>query len=88
MFLVGCLSLVLLPLSAQKKNENFRLHIRKTSQPITIDGIADDLAWKDTEAAKDFFMVLPMDKGKATQQSEIRMTYVDEYIYLVATFYT
>lgn len=86
--LVVCLSLVLLPLYAQKKNENFRLHIKKTSQPIIIDGIADDLAWQDTEAANNFFMVLPMDKGKATQQSEIRMTYDDDYIYLIATFYT
>jgi hypothetical protein len=88
LFLVVCLSLVLLPLHAQKKNENFRLHIKKTSKPIVIDGVANDLAWKDTEVANDFFMVLPMDKGKATQQSEIRMAYDDDYIYLIATFYT
>ena len=45
---------------AQKKNEAFRLNIRKTTLPIIIDGIANDRAWQDTDVADDFFMVLPM----------------------------
>ena len=72
---------------AQKKNETFRLNIRKTTIPIIIDGIANDQAWQDTDVADDFFMVLPQDTGKAIQHSEIRMTYDNKYIYLVATFY-
>ncbi|MCX2719608.1 carbohydrate binding family 9 domain-containing protein [Lentiprolixibacter aurantiacus] len=72
---------------AQKKNADFRLHIRKTNSPIVIDGVANDKAWQDTDTADDFYMVLPMDTGKATQKSEIRMTYDEEFIYLVATFY-
>jgi len=72
---------------AQKKNESFRLHIRKTTSPIVIDGVADDQAWKNTDVADDFFMVLPMDDRKATQFTEIRMAYDDTNIYLVATFF-
>ena len=72
---------------AQKKNENFRLNIRKTSLPVTIDGIANDEAWKHTDVADDFFMVLPMDTARATQHSEIRMTYDDENLYLIGIFY-
>lgn len=72
---------------AQKKNEAFRLKIRKTTLPILIDGIANDKAWQDTDVADDFFMVLPQDTGKAVQHSEIRMIYDEKYIYLVATFY-
>ncbi len=78
---------LLLQLNAQKKNEKFRLNIRKTNLPVKIDGIADDEAWEETEVAKDFFMVLPMDTDKASDKSEIRMTYDDTNIYLVATFY-
>ena len=86
--LLMALSLSIITVSfAQKKNADFTLNIRKASGPIIIDGRADDLAWQDTEVATDFFMVLPMDEGKATQESEIRMTYDQEYIYLVATFY-
>ncbi len=72
---------------AQKKNASFQLHIRKTSLPVVIDGVADDAAWKETEVADDFYMVLPMDTGKANEPSEIRMTYDDKNLYLVATFY-
>ena len=72
---------------AQKKNESFRLHIRRATTPIVIDGVADDSAWQDTDVADDFFMVLPMDGQKALEKSEIRMAYDDNQIYLVATFY-
>ncbi len=74
-------------LFAQKKNDNFRLHIRKTNLPIEIDGKIDEEAWKHTEVAKDFFMVLPLDTGKAVQHSEILMTYDKKYIYLAGIFY-
>ena len=72
---------------SQKKNDAYRLHIRKTNLPVKIDGFGDDKAWEDTDIAKDFFMVLPMDEGKANELSEIRMTYDDKNIYLIATFY-
>ncbi len=78
---------VLSSVCAQKKNEDFRLHIRKTTEPIVIDGVGDDKAWQATEVAKDFFMVLPNDDGPANEQTEIRMTYDDKNIYLLATFY-
>ena len=74
-------------LQAQKKNADYRLHIRKTLDPVTIDGIIDEEAWKSTDVAKDFFMVLPEDTGKAEQFSEVRMCYDDKHIYLAATFY-
>ena len=73
--------------TAQKKNEAFRLHIRKTSLPILIDGRGDDKAWEATDVAKDFFMVLPMDEGQANEQTEIRMAYDEKHLYLLATFY-
>ena len=72
---------------AQKKNADYKLHIRKTNATITIDGVIDEQAWKETDVAKDFFMVLPEDTGKAEQFSEVRMCYDDKHIYLAATFY-
>ncbi|MGB5556244.1 MAG: hydrolase, partial [Flavobacteriaceae bacterium] len=72
---------------AQKKNEAFRLNIRKATAEITIDGVGDDRAWQDTDVAKDFFMVLPMDDGPANEQTEIRMAYDSKNLYLLATFF-
>ncbi len=77
----------LFSLQAQKKNADYRLHIRKTNSSIAIDGVIDEQAWKETDVAKDFFMVLPEDTGKAEQFSEVRMCYDDKHIYLAATFY-
>ena len=81
------LLILVLQLFAQKKNESFRLNIRKTNLAVKIDGIGDDEAWKDADVAKDFHMVIPMDIDKATDKTEIRMTYDDTNIYLLATFY-
>jgi hypothetical protein len=74
-------------IQAQKRNKDFRLHIKKTNLPIVIDGIINEDAWKDTDVANNFFMVLPEDTGKAKELSKIRMTYDDKNIYLAATFY-
>lgn len=73
--------------NAQKKNADYTLNIRKASGAITIDGVGNEAAWERTDVAKDFFMVLPMDDGPATNTSEIRMAYDDKNIYLLATFY-
>lgn len=74
-------------IQAQKKNADYRLHIRKTTGTISIDGVIDEQAWKETDVAKDFFMVLPADTGKAEQPSEIRMCYDAKQIYVAAIFY-
>ena len=78
---------IFLSVQAQKKNAAYRLHIKETKSPVKIDGSIDEDAWKDTDVAKDFFMVLPVDTGRATQPSEIRMTYDAKHIYLAAIFY-
>lgn len=85
--LLFCVILITFQMGAQKKNESFRLNIRKATSAIVIDGVGDDLAWKDTDVADDFFMVLPMDEGKANEKTEIRMTYDDKNLYLIATFF-
>ena len=63
---------------AQKKNEAYQLHLRKTTLPVEIDGRMDEAAWQDTDVAKDFFMVLPMDTSRAKTRTEVRMTYDDK----------
>lgn len=70
---------------AQKKNDSYRLAINKTASPIRIDGMLDDPAWSSADVAKDFFMVLPMDTSAARVRTEVRMTYDDQNLYLVAS---
>lgn len=86
-FLTLLIGMIILQVNAQKKNKDFRLHIRKTTSPVIIDGIINEKAWQKTDVADDFYMVLPQDTSKASDHSEIRMTYDDKNLYLAATFY-
>lgn len=72
---------------AQKKNADYKIHLFKTNETFTIDGIGNEATWQKAETAKDFFMVLPMDDRKATQPSEVKMAYDDKQLYLLATFF-
>ncbi|MBB6131458.1 carbohydrate binding family 9 domain-containing protein [Mucilaginibacter lappiensis] len=73
--------------SAQKKNAAYQYHIRRATGPIVIDGMMD-AAWYKADSAANFFMVLPMDTSKATLQTQVRMTYDNNNIYIIATCYT
>src|SRR5437868_14420221 len=70
--------------SAQKKNNNFQLHIQKAKGPIDIDGAMNETAWQAAEAAGSFYMVLPMDTSKAMVNTEVKMTYDEKNIYIIA----
>ncbi|MDH5608057.1 MAG: carbohydrate binding family 9 domain-containing protein [Cyclobacteriaceae bacterium] len=61
--------------------------IKRSSTPIIIDGVMDEGAWDEADVATDFYMVLPMDTSAAKVRTEIRMTYDDHNIYLIATCY-
>lgn len=73
--------------SAQKKNETFRLHIKKASSPVTIDGTVEEQAWQDAEITSPFYMILPMDTSLAHVRTDVRMTYDEHNLYLLAECY-
>ena len=72
---------------AQINAEKYRLSIEKTTEKIKIDGVLDELTWANAEVAKDFFMITPIDTGKATQFSEARLSYDDEFLYMAIIFF-
>lgn len=72
-------------LSGQKINDQYQLNIRKATSPLLVDGIMDEAAWMEAAVATDFFSVLPMDTSFATVKTEVRMTYDDQHLYLMAT---
>ena len=74
--------------NAQKKNEQFEISIKKIVSPIKIDGQMDEADWFNAAAAKDFYMVLPMDTSMAKVRTEVRMAYDDKHLYLLAVCYT
>lgn len=71
----------------QKINKEFRIHIRRTEQPIIIDGLANDIAWQNAEMADSFFMVLPMDTSRSKARTTVRFCYDEKNLYLIAVCY-
>jgi hypothetical protein len=79
--------LISFSLFAQKKNIDFKYHIRQASSAIKIDGVIDEQAWKDAETAKNFYMTLPMDTSFAKVTTEVKMAYDQKNIYILAVCY-
>ncbi len=73
--------------AAQKKNEAYQLRIQRATSAIVIDGSAHEAAWEKAEVAGNFWMVLPMDTGKAKVRTDVRMAYDDDHLYLSAICY-
>ncbi len=72
---------------SQKKNIGFEYRIHRTNDPVLIDGLENDAAWRQAEVATDFYQVLPMDTSRAVVRTEVRMLFDDQYLYLLAVNY-
>ncbi len=64
------------------------LLIKRASTPITIDGIMDEDAWEEADIADGFNQIFPYDSSAALTPTEVRMTYDDDFIYVMAIMYS
>lgn len=85
--LIICFLISSLSIFAQKKNEAYQLNLQRTSQPIKIDGVMDEAGWQEAQVATDFYMVLPMDTSFAKVRTDVKMSYDDNNLYLIAVCY-
>ena len=85
--LLAPLFLLNLLVSAQKKNSAYQLHIKKTNAAVNIDGELNEPAWNEAATADNFFMVTPMDTSHSKVKTEVRMTYDEKYMYIIAVCY-
>ncbi|HCM78037.1 MAG TPA: hydrolase [Cytophagales bacterium] len=63
------------------------IHIYKTDEKIVIDGILDEEVWENAEIADHFKQYFPSDTSFATVNTEIRLTYDKNNIYIAAKMY-
>jgi hypothetical protein len=62
--------------------------IKRTSTPIVLDGQLDDIGWQGVEVASQFRQFFPYDSSMANAQTEIRLTYDDQFIYVGAKMFS
>jgi hypothetical protein len=78
--------LVIGNINAQTKKT---LHIERTTIAPKIDGVLNDIIWKNAEVATDFIQFKPEIGNKAPKEerTEVKITYDDQAIYISAYLY-
>jgi hypothetical protein len=69
---------------AQKKNANTKYYIHKATDVINLDGLMNEQSWLKAQAVNKFPMVLPMDTSVSNVPTEVRMTYDENNLYIIA----
>jgi hypothetical protein len=54
---------------------------------LTVDGVVDEPAWRDAPVAGDFIQSKPRTGYPASERSEVRVLYDDQYLYIGAVLY-
>jgi hypothetical protein len=67
--------------------EKYRLKIARTNEVIKIDGELSENTWKTADVATDFWQTIFRDNSAPTHQTQIRLTYNDEYIFVATRCY-
>lgn len=62
--------------------ENYRIHIKETSETISVDGLLDEDVWQTAEKAGRLQRVLPTDTGFAIAQTEVKLTHTPTTLYM------
>ena len=83
------LAIILLTSNVAKSlnNEKRTLEIHKITESPKIDGILDDIAWKNASIAKDFFQYAPYNGKESSLPTEVKIVYDNNAIYIGATLY-
>jgi len=62
--------------------------VKQTSEAIVLDGILNEEFWNQAEVLSNFAQYSPTDSIPALGNTEIRMAYDDEYLYVSAKCYS
>jgi hypothetical protein len=76
------LALLCSPLLFSQQPEDFEVRAVRAAEPITVDGILDDSVWQSAEVIDNLTQREPQEGEPATELTEIRILYDDEYLYI------
>lgn len=89
LLILAALAAIALPQSwGQNENAIQGVFLKRAAMPIILDGKLDESAWFQGAPARDFWEHFPTDSTQAAMQTEVYMTYDDEYLYVGAICYT
>lgn len=75
-------------LFASSGEDDPAVYLKRSNEPIRLDGELNEAAWFAGKPAKDFWLYFPSDTVRADLQTEIYMTYDDNNLYIAAKCYS
>ena len=63
------------------------LHAKEATGPIQLDGVLDEASWQEAETAVGFWQYWPNDSVRAKTNTEVKITYDDNFLYVGAKLY-
>jgi hypothetical protein len=75
-------------MAAKDPFSDFRILAKKTSGAVSIDGKLDEADWNFADGVGDFTQNFPDDKEKAKYQTQVKLMYDDQYLYVGAICYS
>ncbi len=67
--------------------QQYQLTIKKAADRIKIDGVGDEASWQQADSAKDFWLKFPRDDEKARHQTIVKVTYDNNFLYMLGIVY-
>ena len=67
--------------SIAQNKQGMELPVRKAQHKITVDGLLDEPDWHSAFTAKDFYLNYPVDSLPPDFQSEVKMTFDEQFLY-------
>ena len=83
LFIIISFSLAL----GQDESDRKQIHIKSTGEKIVLDGILSEAIWQNAQKAEDFWQYFPFDTSRSKSESEVMMTYDNEFIYAAIIVY-
>lgn len=79
-----CFTLTFLWFASAISQSRSHTMYKTARRTISVDGVLDSLEWKGISTLEPLINKWPVDSGLATQQSQIRMAYDDQFLYISA----
>lgn len=79
-FTLFCFLIITVSAYAQHKPGK-ELNIRRAASPVVLDGVLDEPDWQQADVATGFYLNYPVDSLPPTYQSEVKVTFNDQFLY-------
>lgn len=84
---VFLVSLLIADLSLAQPQERPSFTIRRSIDPIKLDGVFDEASWKGAELIDQLIQQFPYDTSRSRVRTEFRLTYDDDFLYVSGIAY-